>query len=191
MLTGASPGRRAFQHRLDIDDRRSVDGFNRSNSQAVSLDGSHNNGVKAQRVWPIRRAGRKHTSQPVARIGSRMDFQYVPLSFMQPRDHEDLITNVQTLKRTGERGTDLEPRIWCAFGSLPGRVAPSFQRRRDCPDRPQLGIDSLLGRFPGHLKHLAERFPERTSDPGPPDSVILCSHRQPRPISPLFRFVVF
>ena len=69
-----------------------------------------------------------------------MDFQYVPLSFMQPRDHEDLITNVQTLKRTGERGTDLEPRIWCALIALFRRVLPGRQRRSDEADRAQLKI---------------------------------------------------
>ena len=68
----ASPLRGA-EHRLDVDDRRAVDGFNWSDAQAVPIDRAHGNGMETQRVRSVRRSRYKHTRERIPCVGPWVD----------------------------------------------------------------------------------------------------------------------
>jgi len=84
--------RSAGEHRLDVDDRRAVDGLDGAYAQACSLNFAHGDAVETKWVGAVRRAGSKHASQPPLRIGARMDLQYVSASLVQPGDHQDVVS---------------------------------------------------------------------------------------------------
>jgi|HubBroStandDraft_2_1064218.scaffolds.fasta_scaffold22249_6 hypothetical protein len=56
------------QHRLDVDDRRAVDGFQGTDPQTVLGDPANRDSMKADRIRAIGRAGRKHSSKPSLRV---------------------------------------------------------------------------------------------------------------------------
>lgn len=48
---------------FDVDDRCSVDGFDRADPQAVLGDLADGDWVKAQRIWPVGRSRRKNAGK--------------------------------------------------------------------------------------------------------------------------------
>src|SRR5262245_4786111 len=87
--------------------------------------------MKAERVRPIGRAGRKHTRERIFRIRSRMDLEDVSSRAMKPSDDENLVTHGEAAKRRGGPALDFEPGVRPAFGSLFRRALPIFKRRSD------------------------------------------------------------
>src|SRR6266508_626712 len=97
MLRFASP-LRAAEYRLDVDDRRAVDGFNWSDAQAVPVDPAHGDGMETQRVRPVRRSRGKHTGERIPFVGSWVDSKDVATGPVKPRDHDDLVANGKALE---------------------------------------------------------------------------------------------
>ena len=56
------------QHRLDVDDWRAIDGFHWADSQTVLAYFAHGDLMKADRIGPIGRACREHSSKPSLRV---------------------------------------------------------------------------------------------------------------------------
>jgi len=64
--------------------------------------------------------------------------QHVALGAIQPRQHENLRTNLQITQPLAEPGVEGQPGIWRPFVPLLGRGRPIDERRRDPTDRLQL-----------------------------------------------------
>ena len=56
------------QHWLDVDDRRAVDGFQGTDAQTVLAYFAHRDLMKADRIGPVGRSGREHSSKPPLRV---------------------------------------------------------------------------------------------------------------------------
>ena len=56
------------QHRLDVDDRRAIDRFDGTDSETVLGDLANRDLMKADRIGPVRRAGRKHSCEAPTRV---------------------------------------------------------------------------------------------------------------------------
>lgn len=48
---------------FDVDDRRSVNGFDGTDSQAVLLDLANGDGMKAKRIWAVGRSCSKYAGK--------------------------------------------------------------------------------------------------------------------------------
>jgi hypothetical protein len=55
-----------------------------------------------------------------------MSRQHVAFRLMQPRDHDQFVTDFHSQQCLGEARFDLEPRIGRTFRSLPRRVFTAF-----------------------------------------------------------------
>lgn len=77
-------------HRLDVDDRRAVDGFDRSDEQAVPVDRAHGNGVEAGRVRHVGGARREDAREWTTRVRPWPDLEDVPGGLVKPGDDEIL-----------------------------------------------------------------------------------------------------
>jgi hypothetical protein len=111
------------QHRLDIDDRCAVDGFDGSYPKTQSRDLVNRHAMEAQRVRSVWRSRREDAGQP-ARAIARIHFQHITRALMQPSDDDDLIAACEAVERIFARGAHLEPRVGRAFIPLPRRTLP-------------------------------------------------------------------
>src|SRR5207244_3226375 len=59
VLAATHPACYAAVHGFDVDDRRSVDGFDGTDPQAVLLDLADGDRMKAERIWAVGRASRR------------------------------------------------------------------------------------------------------------------------------------
>ncbi len=66
-----------------------------------------------------------------------MILQHVTLRLVQPRDDDQLVTDLHAQQGFGKLRFDLEPRVRRAFRSLPGRLFPPLQRRTNEANRLQ------------------------------------------------------
>ena len=127
---------RFSQHRLDVDDRGSVDRFNRTNEQSGAVDFEHGDRMKSQRVWPVRRSSEEHARERVFRVAARMHLEGIASSLMQPRNHDQVVPNRDTQQPILRPGMDLEPGVGRAFVSLLGRLVTIGENRPNDPDGP-------------------------------------------------------
>ena len=74
----------AGKHRLDVDDGRTVDGFDGADEQAIFVELAHGDVVKAYRIWTIGRARREYASKLTARVRAWMNLQNVAAGAMKP-----------------------------------------------------------------------------------------------------------
>jgi hypothetical protein len=56
------------QNGFYIDDRRPIDGFDGTDSQTLLAYFAHRDLMKTDRIWPIGRACREHSSKPSLRV---------------------------------------------------------------------------------------------------------------------------
>src|SRR2546423_7772446 len=74
-----------------------------------------------------------------------MVLQHVPLRLMQPRDHDQFMTDFNSEERLRKSRLDLEPRIRRPFRSLPRRVFTPFHGRTDETNRlERIGVHSRM-----------------------------------------------
>ena len=64
-----------------------------------------------------------------------MSLQYIALRFVQPRDHDQFVTDFYSQKRLRESRFDLEPRVGRAFRTLSRRIFPALHRRTNEANR--------------------------------------------------------
>src|SRR6476646_7747771 len=81
-----------------------------------------------------------------------MSFQYIAFRFVQPRDYNQLVTDLHSQQCLGEARFDLEPRVGRAFRSLPRRVFPTLDCRSHKANR--------LERIRLHLWNGFHRLPD-------------------------------
>jgi hypothetical protein len=74
-----------------------------------------------------------------------MSFQRVALRFVQPRDHDQFVTDFHSQQCIGEARFDLEARVGRAFRSLPRRVFTALDCRSDKANRLERIRDFILG----------------------------------------------
>ncbi len=135
----------SLQHRLDIDDRRSVDRFDRSNTQAIAVDRVDDDGMETERVRPVRGPRRENAGERIPFVGSRVDLKNIAPCTMKPGDDDDLVANGDTLspsaahERTSSHASGAPSRP--CFGALlralsadrivpTGRSRPADETRR-------------------------------------------------------------
>ena len=63
VLALTHPASFAAMHWFDVDDWRSVDGFDGADSQAVLLDLANGDAMKAERIWAVGRSCRKYAAK--------------------------------------------------------------------------------------------------------------------------------
>lgn len=78
-------------HRFDVDDRRAVDGLDRTNPQPVLGDLAHGDAMKAQWIWSVGRSRPKDISERATMVRARMDFWTVAPGPVEPTTY--LINN--------------------------------------------------------------------------------------------------
>ena len=156
------------QDRLDVDNRRLIDGFDWSDAQAVPVDRSHHNGMKTQRVRPIRRSRREHARERIARVGTGVNKEDVAARSMKPRDDDDFVSNGQTLQSLLRPPVQLQPGFGCSLRVLLRRSAARLElgsNHADRPqstqsntksrvDRPRTHVDSVVRNVPSLQRHL-------------------------------------
>jgi hypothetical protein len=88
-----SAHRALAQHGLDVDDRRAIDGFNRSNSQPVSRKLLHSYRVETQRVRSILGSGCEDAGERKPPVVPRVHVEHITTGFVKPRDDNDLVAD--------------------------------------------------------------------------------------------------
>jgi hypothetical protein len=94
----------------------------------------------------------KNAGERTSRIVARMSFQHIAFRFVQPRDHDQFVTDFHSQQRLGKSGFDLEPRVGRAFRSLPRRVFPALHRRANETNRFQCVRALLIQRYSSFLR---------------------------------------
>src|SRR5262249_19747151 len=124
----------ATEHCLDVDDRRSVDGFDRADPEPRAGDLVDSHAMKPQWVRPILRSGGEDTGQWILRVIPRVHLEHVSLRLMQPGDDDDVVA-ADAYECRGKIRFDVKPRVGCALGALPRCVVNRMQRRTNIPNR--------------------------------------------------------
>ena len=87
-----SAHRLAGKYRLDIDDRRAIDHFYRTNPEPFLAYFSHRHPMQPQRIRPVRRSRCKYSRQCSLRVRPRMDLENLSPPLVQPGDHKKLVS---------------------------------------------------------------------------------------------------
>src|SRR6266550_6778472 len=128
----------AVEHWLHVDDRRPVERLQVPYTHPRALNRENPHPVQSDRVGAVRRTGVEHTLQWVGRIAPGMDDQHVGPGAIEPRQHNQLVTDLQVAQPLAEPGVENQPGLRRAFVALPGRGRPIDERRFDPADRLQL-----------------------------------------------------
>src|SRR5262249_39612049 len=125
----------AGKHWFYIDNRGSVDGFDRTDQQPVLADLSHSHAMEAHRVRPVGRSRCEDTRKRIALVPPRVNLEYVASGLMQPRQQDDVITFGEPIKGRSSEGTDLQPGFGSPLRPLFGRFLARFEAGANYPDR--------------------------------------------------------
>jgi predicted DNA-binding protein (MmcQ/YjbR family) len=145
------------EHRLDIDDRRPVHGFEIPNPNSPAVDRSDLHLVQPDRVRAIGGAGVEHSLQGIGDVVARMDAQDIATSAIQPREEDDLIPRSDALQAFEHGRVEHQPRVGRPLVALLGRRGGVGQGRLDLPDRPHFEAGFV------HLIALQVKTPARDS----------------------------
>src|SRR6476660_9306563 len=77
------------EHRLEIDDRRSVDRLQRSDADPLLLDREHAHPVEPDRVRTVRRASGEDAGERPRGIAPGMDLEDGPVRLVEPGQDQD------------------------------------------------------------------------------------------------------
>lgn len=119
----------AVEHDFDVDDRRAVDGLNRTDPQAIPYDLLHGHTMKAHWIRTVWRARGENPGQPTAWIRAGMNLHYVAPGLVQPGEDNDVVAGSEAVEGGGSKPMDFQPGIGCALRALPGRFAPLLEWR--------------------------------------------------------------
>ena len=116
--------------RFDIDNRRTVEGFQRPDFETVlRLDLKNRDPVQTDGIWPVGRTGCEHSDWVRKNFIARMDLQAVAVSQMEPGQYDDLGPHRNSVKRFYILRIKEQPCVGCAFVSLPRRVFATMKLR--------------------------------------------------------------
>ena len=93
--------------------------------------------MKANRVWPIGRAGAEHTLSGIRGVSTRVDDLHVAPGAIQPRQHDDILADLQIAER-GKRSSKIIQASGDPSSPCLGALRPIDERRLDPTDRLQL-----------------------------------------------------
>ena len=108
-----------------------------ADTQAVPIDGCFN-GMQAQRVRAIGGTRRKHASQRIAFLRSRMDLKDIAACLVKPRDDDELVSGKNAVQGLDGPGMHVEPHVGRALGSLFGGIGAPLDVGPDHTDRAKL-----------------------------------------------------
>src|SRR5512132_1229675 len=91
-----------------------------------------------------------------------MPLQHVAFRFVQPRDHDQFVTDFHSQQCIGEARFDLEPRVGRTFRSLSRRVCTALDCRSDKANR--------LECVSAHVSNVVHAFHDATSHRASPIS---------------------
>ena len=147
-----SPLETPVEHRLQIDDWGPVKRLQVANLDSGALKSENLHAMQSDRIRPVRGAGVENPLQGVGRPSPRVHEQHVAPGSIQPRQDEDVISDLQASKSFAEPRIEDKPGIRRSLVSLLGRGRPIDERRLDPPDWLQLVLhgapftDTLKGR---------------------------------------------
>ena len=134
------------KHGFDVNDWRAVDGFDWTDSQTVLGDPAHSDAMKADRIWPVRRSGRKDAGKWAAWVRAWMNLQNVAARQVQPRHDNDVVADRKPVEALDGERMHFEPGVGSAFRTLLGRFAPLLEDGTDYADGSKVcTIPSLNG----------------------------------------------
>ena len=115
--------RATIEHRLHIDDRCLVDGFERLDSETCRRrDFDNRDAMDADRVRSIRRACAEHSTKRLGWVIARVHFERGSITSMQPREDEHFVSSAQVAQSRRHAWDELEPRCRRALAPLFGRA---------------------------------------------------------------------
>ena len=132
------------EHRLDVDDRRAVHGFDGADAKPVPDDPPHGDSMKAQRIRPIWRARREDTRQRAAPIRARINLQHVPPRPVEPGHNDDVGAGDESVESVCGEPAHVKPRVRRTLRALLRRPAARLDDGADHADRPNLSASSTV-----------------------------------------------
>ena len=108
------------EHRFHVDDRRTVDGFQVAHAHARAVNLENRDPVQPDRVRPVRRARAEHALKRVGGVSPRMDDQHVAPRTIEPRQHDDLVTDPQVPQPFADPVLERQPGLRRSLVPLPG-----------------------------------------------------------------------
>src|SRR5690606_25407781 len=124
-----------IQHRLDVDDGRSVERLQVADPEPQRAFALHDpDAVEAHRVRPVLRARAEDAAQGGAQVVAGVDAQRLAVPAVEPRQDQDLLAHLQVRQPRLDPGVEDEPRLRRPLVALPGRLLPAQERRADETD---------------------------------------------------------
>src|SRR6266542_2058975 len=135
---------RAAEHRFDVDDRSTVEGFDGADTKALSGDLPHSDPMQAQRVRPVRRSGRKDAGERKAPVRARVNLEDIAPGSIEPRDDDDFIAGRDSAQPSYQGRDHLEPRVRRPFAALLRRFGTRLEKGPDEADRTESELRSSV-----------------------------------------------
>jgi len=96
---------------FDINDRRSVDGLDGTDSQTILDDLPHGDLMKPNGIGPVWGARCEHPGKSSFRIRPRVNLENITIRSVKPSQDDDLVTRRQTIQSLREARTNRNPDI--------------------------------------------------------------------------------
>ena len=145
---------RHVEHRLHVDDRRSVDRLEVAHVDAQPVDGEDRDAMQPDGIGTIRRARAEDTGLGIARVVARDRAKRGTIRAIEPCEQDDLVARVQVGETLRNGFVEDEPGVGRALVALSRGVGAGEERRFDAPDRPEL--EGALAR---HAEATFQRYP--------------------------------
>ena len=85
--------------------------FNVAHAQASVRNGGDFDCMQPDRIRPVRRTGAEHARDGPVRIAARVNDKHIPLSTIQPGEHDYPVTLTQALKAVQDGRCEDQPRL--------------------------------------------------------------------------------
>jgi hypothetical protein len=132
------PYRFAGKYRPDIDYRRPINHFYRTNPQPLLAYLSYRHPMKPQRIRSVRRSRCKYSRQCSLRVRTRMDLENLPPPLVQPGHHKEFVSFGDSLKPARRERIHFQPSVRCSFRTLFRRSFSILDCRSNRSDRAEL-----------------------------------------------------
>src|SRR5262249_6140191 len=93
-------------------------------SQAAVGNFAYRNATKAQRVRPVRGTGGEDALGRIVGVPTGVHFDDVALRQVQPRDDDQLVSNIDPAQANGKARVYVDPHIGCSLSTLLWRILP-------------------------------------------------------------------
>ena len=127
-----------LEHRLHVDDRGAVHGFEGPHVHARAVDRQHLDLVQPDRVRPVGGAGAEHSTLGIGGVVARVHSQDVAVGAVEPGQHDHAVPGPEPVESLEHARLEREPRVGRSLVALLRRGRPIRQGRLDPPDRDHL-----------------------------------------------------